>query len=92
MAKDKIAMFNFSAELAGRKGHDGPTGDYSPKHDVFPTSPVAGVPQLGSAVAQCGECGTRTPLTGKPGTKIDGWLCSCGFQHTGANFVFVSQS
>lgn len=88
----KIDQFNFSAQCAGRKGHDGPTGDFSPRHDVFPATSIQGVPQLGSAHARCGECGTVTQLTGKPGTKVDGWLCSCGFQHTGANFTFVSQS
>jgi hypothetical protein len=93
MAKNyKIDTFHFSAECAGRKGHDGPTGDFSPKHDVFSKSKVHGVPQLCSATAVCGRCGASTQLTGKPGTKIDGWLCRCGFQHTGANFTFVSQS
>jgi hypothetical protein len=93
MAKNyKIDQFNFSAECAGRKGHDGPTGDFSPKHDVFPETKIQAVPQLGSATGRCGHCGRTTTFTGKPGTKVDGWLCPCGFQHTGANFTFVSQS
>lgn len=53
---------------------------------------VLGTPQPLYAFGVCGSCGTKTPITGRPGSKVKGWKCrTCGVNNTPNNeFRFAS--
>jgi hypothetical protein len=60
------------------KGHDGKTIDLPCKPNI-PHSPVISkIPYQAFASSQCGRCGIRDVLTGRPGTVREYFQCrSC---------------
>lgn len=54
--------------------HEGPSADETKLH--FPkTGVLSKTPELLSATARCGACGTSDQLTGRPGTTVHAFVC-----------------
>lgn len=79
---------------ANSSGDDGDAiGRYQGLVRIKSDSPALGVPQLLTATARCGRCGTSTVISGRPGTMIYTFTCrSCTTQNVCNDNGFTFES
>lgn len=77
-------------------GRDGASSDHALWKGEVEQTTKQGLPILGSAMARCGNCGTSTPLSGRPGTTLKDFRCrSCkgiNLCNGGLGFTFWSMN